>query len=110
MEDFLLKCGHEKKEMLDAVDLLHAETSHVYRIMDHPATGTINAIKLRNFLEDVDLQLEDGTIERMAEMISSTGEAEFTEDDLFVYVANNLNKNREGEEEGEEEEKAKKFM
>ena len=109
LETFLLKCGAAKKDMLDnAVDDLEARCRHAFRILDNPRTDSVNQHKLRNFLKEIDLKLEDATIERIAELISSSDEPDFTEEDMIEYVKTNLrmahgmlNAQEEEEEKGE---------
>eukprot|EP00518_Triparma_eleuthera_P016682 CAMPEP_0197553996 /NCGR_PEP_ID=MMETSP1320-20131121/10363_1 /TAXON_ID=91990 /ORGANISM="Bolidomonas sp., Strain RCC2347" /LENGTH=153 /DNA_ID=CAMNT_0043114839 /DNA_START=237 /DNA_END=698 /DNA_ORIENTATION=+ len=91
MEDFLLKCGAEKKNMMEAAgDEMEYRAVHAFRIIDNPRTGTINQHKLSKYLKEIDVEIADATIERIAELISSSDEAEFTEEDLFEYIRANL--------------------
>eukprot|EP00520_Triparma_pacifica_P016724 CAMPEP_0118635166 /NCGR_PEP_ID=MMETSP0785-20121206/1932_1 /TAXON_ID=91992 /ORGANISM="Bolidomonas pacifica, Strain CCMP 1866" /LENGTH=152 /DNA_ID=CAMNT_0006526183 /DNA_START=120 /DNA_END=574 /DNA_ORIENTATION=- len=84
LETFLIKCAAAKKDMLDnAVDDLESRCRHAFRILDNPRTDTVNSHKLRTFLKEIDLNLEDATIERIGELISTSDEAEFTEEDLL---------------------------
>jgi len=91
MEDFLLACGKQKKEMLEEREENEANALHSFRILDIPNTGTVNQYKLKTFLNDIDFEdLEDETIERLSELISSGDGTEFSGDDLYCYIVNNL--------------------
>jgi Ca2+-binding EF-hand superfamily protein len=91
MEAFLLKCGAEKKCMLeDSEDTLEANSLHIFNIMDQPRTGTVNKYKLKSILSEIEMDITDDRIERIAELIASSDEPEFTEYDLHDYIRNNL--------------------
>ncbi|GMH85815.1 hypothetical protein TL16_g10350 [Triparma laevis f. inornata] len=91
LEAFLLKCGLEKKAMLESTSsLLEYRSIHTSRLLDQPRTGTTNAHKLQNYLKELNVEIEEKTVERIAEIISTSDEAEFTEEDLVEYISANL--------------------
>ena len=94
LETFLLECGHQKRENLEDKEELEAKAHHTFRILDIPSTGTVNQHKLKHFLEEVDfsgegIEVDAGMVERLSELISSGDGTDFTQDDLFCYIANN---------------------
>jgi len=91
LETFLLKCGAAKKDLLDnASDDLEAKCRHAFRILDNPRTDSVNFHKLSSYLKEIELQLEESTIERIAELVASSDEPDFTEEDLLEYIKTNL--------------------
>lgn len=88
MEQFLLRCGGEKKLMLQNPNDLEAQVSHVFKIIDNPRMGKGDAQKLEAFMRDVDINAPPETIQRMAEIISMYGDAEFSEEDLLTFTGN----------------------
>ena len=97
MESFLLKCGAEKKIINDSQDTFESECKHLFRMIDNPKTGFVNYKKLNEFLKEVDFTALDSSVERITELIAPLvvgDEAEFTEDQMFVFIANNLEKEK----------------
>ena len=76
--------------MEDAADNLEARAVHAFRILDNPRADKVNVHKFSAFLEEIGMDLEPETIERITELISSSDEAEFTEDDLLDYIRANI--------------------
>jgi len=91
MEEFLLRCGQRKKEEGEDKEDVENGANHAFRMLDMPATGTVNQHKLKVFLREVEFgELDDDVIERLSELISSGDGTDFTQDDLYVYIANNM--------------------
>ncbi|GMI03988.1 hypothetical protein TrVE_jg9491 [Triparma verrucosa] len=91
LEAFLLKCGLEKKSMLESTSsVLEYRSIHTSRLLDQPLTGFTNSFKLKNYLNEVGLEIEEGRVERICEIIASGDEPEFSEEDLGEYISMNL--------------------
>jgi Ca2+-binding EF-hand superfamily protein len=91
MEDFLLKCGSNKKNTLETTeDSVEATSIHAFAILDQPRTGFVNFYKLKTFLAEIEEGISDDRVQRIAEIISSSDEAEFTEADMYEYMKANL--------------------
>ena len=66
--------------------------------------GTATAKQLRKFLKKIGIELQDLSTQRIAEIISSEGNLEFTEDEFVVYMMynsaflENLRKQKEAKE------------
>ena len=112
MESFLLKCGLEKKLLNDATDKLESSCKHLFRMIDSPPTGFVNFKKFNEFLKEVDFTALDSSIERICELIAPlvvADEAEFTEDLLYVFIANHLEKEKDKEDAAERKRKKKEL-
>ena len=81
-------------------------------MIDNPKTGFVNYKKLNEFLKEVDFTALDSSIERIAELIAPLvcgDEAEFTEDQMYVFVANNLEKEKDKADAAERKRKKKEM-
>ena len=87
---FVTKYIIKKSVLEDSSSSLEYRCVHTFRLIDQPRTGTINSHKLSKYLSEVQLSISSNTVERIAEMISTTDEAEFTEEDLVEFIRDNL--------------------